>query len=639
MGSSSIFGANNIAQLLRNEMVTQDGQLISSSGTRNYIRNNMFTRNVNGWITYADAAATTPVDGTGGTANITFTRSTTTPLRGPAQGLFTKDAANRQGQGVAYAFSIDRADRSKPLGIQFDFEVLSGTYASGDLTVYIYDVTNSVLITPSSINLAAGTGTFNASFVSTSSTSYRLILHVASTSAVAYTVGVDNFSVGPFRTLSGFAGSDWFASTAPAGNWYVTGPTNVTTNVQESRIGDSVEFDYSIKTTGTSAAFSEIELKLPYTIDTTKLPARGSTGETFIGTGEIYRAGSARRTVTAFIANGAAGTSITIRLENDAAADPTAITDSSPVAWNATGNIAQLHLRTIRLPVVGWSSNVTMADRAVEEYSSDDGTADVFGPNGSPVPNQTIGTAVSRDFTFQSTRQATDLFVLEVFDGQGWTPAYTRAPFMEQGTNKYGMQGLWVSATVYRVTFGAGGLVSNGATYGANGADSWASLFSTWRFRVRKVSGGASVGFPVNARNIVGDVSGTAVPAGMIGEVVNFTARSIVAVAANYTASALVCTLPSAGTWLIFGVAGFDGAINSRSFRMAIATNNANDATGLLGEPLIFPYAQTAGAVSGTLPMPVIYYQATGSTILYAKGQIENVGQTLTVSGRAVRIA
>ena len=175
---------------------------------RNYILNPIAENlGVIGWATYADAAGTRPVDGTGGSPNVTWTRSTSTPLRGDAEFLFTKDAANRQGQGVAYAFSIDRADQGKTLQIEFDYAVRSGTFAGGttsdsDLIVYIYDVTNAATIEPVTFRLGGGAtnlpvrhaATFSAA---TNSTSYRLIIHCATTSASAYTVGFDNFSVSP----------------------------------------------------------------------------------------------------------------------------------------------------------------------------------------------------------------------------------------------------------------------------------------------------------------------------------------------------------------------------------------------------------------------------------------------------------
>ena len=45
----------------------------------NYITNGTAEDDTTGWATYADAAGTKPVDGTGGSATITWTRNTTTP--------------------------------------------------------------------------------------------------------------------------------------------------------------------------------------------------------------------------------------------------------------------------------------------------------------------------------------------------------------------------------------------------------------------------------------------------------------------------------------------------------------------------------------------------------------------------------
>ena len=69
-----------------------------------------------------DTAGANPVDGTGGSANVTWTRTTTNPLAGDGS-VLTKDAVNRQGQGVSYDFTIDRADRNKQLAIEFDVEI------------------------------------------------------------------------------------------------------------------------------------------------------------------------------------------------------------------------------------------------------------------------------------------------------------------------------------------------------------------------------------------------------------------------------------------------------------------------------------------------------------------------------------
>lgn len=177
------------------------------SGGVNYITATDAETGTTGWATYADAAGAVPVNGTGGSATVTWTTTTTTPLRGLSSFLLTKDAANRQGEGVSYDFTIDRADVNKVLKIAFDYTVSSGTFVAGsssDVRVFIYDVTNSQLIYPVDFKLnSTSVDSFQGTFQTSSSLSYRLIFHVATTSASAYVLKIDNVSVGPQSALYG----------------------------------------------------------------------------------------------------------------------------------------------------------------------------------------------------------------------------------------------------------------------------------------------------------------------------------------------------------------------------------------------------------------------------------------------------
>lgn len=172
---------------------------------QNFVVNPGAENNVEDLVAYADAAGTRPVDGTGGSPNITVTRTTTNALDGVASYLITKDAANRQGQGASITFSVPAYLVNQPevINISFKYKVASGTFAfggdgtDGDLIVYIYDVTNSALIEPVDFKLL-GDGKVSTSFQTAyGASSYRLILHVSSTSTQAWTLEVDKLVVGP----------------------------------------------------------------------------------------------------------------------------------------------------------------------------------------------------------------------------------------------------------------------------------------------------------------------------------------------------------------------------------------------------------------------------------------------------------
>ena len=178
------------------------------AGGRNYISANPDAEaNTTGWVTYADAAGSTPVDGTGGSPTATWTRTTSTPLEKTGSFILTKDAANRQGNGVSFDFTIEREDRGRMLQIDYTYEIASGTFATGDLAWYIYDVTNARLIQPSAYQVENVTISSQAQPLqfqtSIDSTSYRLILHVATTSASAYTAKFDSVKVGPQNQANG----------------------------------------------------------------------------------------------------------------------------------------------------------------------------------------------------------------------------------------------------------------------------------------------------------------------------------------------------------------------------------------------------------------------------------------------------
>jgi hypothetical protein len=173
---------------------TVDAKL-KSSMILNYIDTSTPEKGVGAAITYADSAGAVPVDGVGGSPNVTFTRNTTSPIRGVADFKFSKDAANRQGQGFSIPFTIPTTDKGIKARMKFRYNSTSTNYAAGDMVMYVYDVTNSLLLTPVVTALPKHTSIFETTFDLTTGTSYRLIGHVATTNASAYDVHFDDFRV------------------------------------------------------------------------------------------------------------------------------------------------------------------------------------------------------------------------------------------------------------------------------------------------------------------------------------------------------------------------------------------------------------------------------------------------------------
>jgi hypothetical protein len=219
----------------------------------NYITNADAEYGTTGWATYADAAAS-PVDGTGGTPTATIAASATSPLRGTKSFLFTPGAL---GNGVSYAFSIDSTDQGRAQTITFDYSLGGSGYTDGLMAVYIFDVTNALMIQPAPYQVLNTTtnGLFKATFQAASnSTSYRLVIHQV-TATSTYTLKMDNFYVGPQVTTIGAIVTDWQSYTPT-----YSGFTGATGTSYWRRVGSSVECYGFFTITGAAASLAQVSL-------------------------------------------------------------------------------------------------------------------------------------------------------------------------------------------------------------------------------------------------------------------------------------------------------------------------------------------------------------------------------------------
>jgi len=350
----------------------------SGSGGINYIGFGDAEASTTGWILYSDAAQNIPVDATGGTATgLTFTASTSGPLRGNTSYLLSKDAANRQGKGVAYDFDIDSADKASMQSISFDFNASTGfTVADGvtaplndgtsstnagnsDLEIFIYDVTNAILIPVSpQVITAKGDNNFNfkAEFQTASnSTSYRLVFHIATASATAWDFKFDNVVVGPQSRLLGPPVIDATQFT-PTGSWV----TNSTYTGYWWRTGETMSMRVKIALAGApTSAVLDINLPPGFAINTAKLvdttQSRASIGSS---SGSAYDVSA----VTSY--------PLFVQYSSTTAIRVAYITNTGPqnhgnVAQNAPFTFASgdfVDVEVTGIPIVGWSSTTVMSN-------------------------------------------------------------------------------------------------------------------------------------------------------------------------------------------------------------------------------------------------------------------------------------
>lgn len=338
----------------------------------NYIINTDASSGTVGWTTYADAAGAQPVDGSGGSPQPgLWVASSTTPLRGSADFNLVKDNSDRQGNGVAYDFTIDNADLARVLTVSFDYEVLSGTYATGDLTVYlIQDPTGTpVVIQPAGYQVVSATAGTKMTQIATFQTdvaqkSYRLCFHVATTSASAYTLALDNIVLGPTQKVYGAPVADWVSYTPTIGS--LTGSvTNATATARYRRIGDSIEGEATITFSGASAAFTSPNITLPSGLfgDTSKIPDtdtdRGigicsclDSGTTVYGPWVVGYNSITNKILSTYVP-----------IVNATSASTTEPVKGTNIANNfpfTFGNGDKIFI-SWKLPILGWSSNVEVS--------------------------------------------------------------------------------------------------------------------------------------------------------------------------------------------------------------------------------------------------------------------------------------
>jgi len=444
--------------------------------------NGQFETAATGWVTYADAAGIIPIDGTGGAPVSTFIRNTTTPLCGIADGILSKNAVNRQGEGVSYDFTIDKGQLASPAHLTFDY-LTTGAFASGDIGIYIIALTGGTIIYPSIVDLPATYGSVSQHLIVfnplNSSTGYRLCFHIATVNASAWTFEVDNIVVGQKNVAVGAVISN--AIELPSSIPVITNLPGSWTRKNYTRSGVCIHLHLTYSVTG--AATGALGLSLSTLLATLGLSTTEDTAQ-IISTynGSVSFLSGFYNTVSFY--------------------STSAWTTNVPYAAWANGMAIVLD---VSYSISQWTSNVNLASDFTE-YASSSNTANVtdtdysntvLGSQGSLFP---VNLTAPRIKWFQFIRpiQPADTIILEMQPNgtDPWLPVQGGVAsgciwsFQVQGTTAYGMgiYGGGVLPTQLKVVFG-GYPFADGATFGAPASTGWGT-YSTYKWRVRKVSNG-----------------------------------------------------------------------------------------------------------------------------------------------------
>ena len=540
----------------------------SGTGTLNIVDNPSAISNTTGWT-----AAT----------NYTVTRNTTdSPLEGVIDTCFaisttTASSETNATQGV-YAGSLAMPVALRNTKTQVSLYLTTPATADGVWRVSIWNASGTRMsLSSDSSGATTLPGGYNGQFVCTfdadSSATYSITL-VQTTRTNANTLYVTNISIGNGITAQGAAVSGPEASVPTFTNFGTVSTTNITLE----RIGSKGRWSGNFVLGTTAGSAASLTLPNGYTAST----AGASTqivGQWWVGTNTASRV--KRGTLWAVNGSGV----ITFSYDDyTTAASPVVAANGTSVG--SSGESVYIDF-SVGISQWAGSGTVNLGQGAQVEYSSDDGSADVFGPNGSLVPNVSFSAgSTNRTFSFAYAQQAIQDVSLEInYRGFGWAKAADIFPFSSGNNsnvnNFYGVTGYWSSSSVYTVSFGNRG-VAVSASNVDNGAVAWSTEFSSGtRFRVAKANPSAPVGFGLAsaangaglylAGSAPGLTTGVAIANGYIGEMPGTLASGTgggsykTSTTTNWTNSAasIVSYSLNKGVYLVAAAGKFTGPVGA----------------------------------------------------------------------------
>ena len=539
-----------------------------------------------------------------------ITVSTSTALRA-ATNYLAAITSSDSGGSIFFqfpAFALEGADNGKPMSISFD---VTGNTTSGDWDVVMVEysasgthigripiagVASTCTNTPSAL-LPTGTTTFNGFFVPSNGTSIYALRFRRLAGSVQ--PRISTLFIGPQPVRVGAAITDWQSYT-PA----LTNGSNLTATGWWRQNGSNMDIVASI-IAGGSGSGGGVLIGLPNskTIDTA---ITSSANAATIGSMRFLDSSVLNHTGVAQVAS-----STTIGFQRTGVA-------ASVYGTDFTINDAVYAIMTV--PIVGWSSNVTMADRAVSETvfntSTSTTTSDssLFGYGEQGALIQSITAELSRRVRFTTPIQPTDKIDIKLStDQKVWiSPGCLLGGVLVEnlrydGTNTFGVGHYNVTGSVTDLDIRFGRY-----TTGTTGA--WSTVGSYY-WKVTKISGGAQVGYPISSANIVGRVDGVAPATGMVGEVIEVDLTTVAAGASGtpYTVGSYT---PTVGRWRVDGYGLFTrGTITTNTY--VIYDLNTTGAT-LRTSPQRYSIGSTAAnTVDFNGPVYPLIFNATGSNSVY----------------------
>lgn len=648
-------------KFINDDGITTEMGASSGNGEKNYVTNPSGI---------SDVAAAVPAGWANvGDLDVVVTKTAADLPREYTTGAGLKITADANTQSVAdyvyYDFTLDDVDLSKKLKIQWA-QKTTGTYAAGDLAVVITtqaDRTTAVA-TPVTTAIPAADGVFSTSFDAGTTATLSLVIRATTDMTTNGGIVISDVIVGPGIQPQGAVVTEWQSYTPT-----LTGGAKATSYSEKAtwrRVGSLMEIAYFYRHTNntgaTSSAAYEWSLPSGYTIDTSAVAVSQSSARgTVLGSAYAHDG-----TNTAGYVQGYTSTTLAI-YTGDASNNPQVVGNGFKPITGATVSYGF----NAFVPIAEWagSGTVNVAQNDVEyayttgTWDADDSTTG-YGPAGA-----TMGGALTayrtKTVRFQTPIQATDVISVEIDPGLG-SFGPPDGVYAEHFTYNGYSDGYGVgvrrgaASTDVDVHFGRYRRVGNSGTYAGAGA-AWVN---TYKWRVKKCSGGQAVGFGnvaqsssglvKSAGQLLGTNTNDSAATGYVGEykennrssstpaITSNTYTSIDSGNSTFNDGAETGITLTAGDWDITGLATFttSGAVTVTSVVLFIGTATGTGTTGADASKQGFAINQTSCiATSSTLTANTGTYRVSlnATTTYYLKTRVIYSGGTNVTAVGCIR--
>lgn len=333
----------------------------AGGGSIRYI-NADFETGVSDLVAYANTAQATPVDGTGGSPNVTVTAETSSPLVGGQSALFTKDANNRQGEGCAIlSETIDEAYQDSVHTVEFLWSP-DANVVEDELKLFVIHPTTG---TVEALNFRNELGEYTNSLPTRQVThrivaeiapiddTYRVAIHVAGTSMTGYTGRIDNIQAGPQRLLNAPIVSDLIEYT-PTSSWSGQASTNT---AKYHRVGNKINIEALLILNATPSGAFTIDLPPGLSVDLSKINAAFGGGDDVFGSAYLFDVTASNRTM-GMVYPVDSNTLGIIPISGSV------VNSTVPFTWTSGDKI---RMQVVNLPIAEWDSGGLIGSSQIDQ--------------------------------------------------------------------------------------------------------------------------------------------------------------------------------------------------------------------------------------------------------------------------------